>query len=149
MLGIALYQPDIPQNVGAMMRLAACTGADLHIIEPCGFPWDERKIRRSGMDYVDQMDYRRHDSWDRFLGDMKGRRLILLTTKAAESYYNFEFQKGDILLAGRESAGAPDAVHAAADARLLIPMAGQARSLNVVNATAMVLGEAIRQVHGG
>ena len=144
-----MYQPDIPQNVGAMMRLAACTGVELHIIEPCGFPWDERKIRQSGMDYVDNMDYARHESWTKFLENIVGRRLVLLTTKAAEPYYNFEFQDGDIVLAGRESAGVPDEVHSAAHARLLIPMAGSARSLNVVNATSMVLGEALRQVHGG
>lgn len=144
-----MYQPDIPQNVGAMMRLAACTGAELHIIEPCGFPWDERRIRQSGMDYVDRMDYARHQSWARFLESTARRRLVLLTTKAAEPYYNFEFQDGDILLAGRESAGAPDEVHNAAHARLLIPMAGSARSLNVVNATSMVLGEALRQANGG
>jgi tRNA (cytidine/uridine-2'-O-)-methyltransferase len=146
---IAMYQPDIPQNVGAMMRLAACTGAELHIIEPCGFPWDERKIRQSGMDYVDNMDYTRHESWAKFRENTAGRRLVLLTTKGAEPYYNFEFQDGDIILAGRESAGVPDEVHNAAHARLLIPMAGSARSLNVVNATSMVLGEALRQINGG
>lgn len=144
-----MYQPDIPQNVGAMMRLAACTGAELHIIEPCGFPWDERKIRQSGMDYVDNMDYTRHESWAKFRENTAGRRLVLLTTKGAEPYYNFEFQDGDIILAGRESAGVPDEVHNAAHARLLIPMAGSARSLNVVNATSMVLGEALRQINGG
>ncbi|HQX27424.1 MAG TPA: tRNA (cytidine(34)-2'-O)-methyltransferase [Alphaproteobacteria bacterium] len=146
---IAMYQPDIPQNVGAMMRLAACTGVELHIIEPCGFPWDERKIRQSGMDYVDNMDYTRHESWAKFRENTAGRRLVLLTTKGAEPYYNFEFQDGDIILAGRESAGVPDEVHNAAHARLLIPMAGSARSLNVVNATSMVLGEALRQANGG
>lgn len=144
-----MYQPDIPQNVGAMMRLAACTGAELHIIEPCGFPWNERKIRQSGMDYVDNMDYTRHESWAKFVENIAGRRLVLLTTKAAEPYYNFEFQDGDIVLAGRESAGVPDEVHNAAHARLLIPMAGSARSLNVVNATSMVLGEALRQANDG
>ena len=144
-----MYQPDIPQNVGAMMRLAACTGAELHIIEPCGFPWNERKIRQSGMDYVDNMDYTRHESWAKFVENIAGRRLVLLTTKAAEPYYNFEFQDGDIVLAGRESAGVPDEVHNAAHARLLIPMAGSARSLNVVNATSMVLGEALRQENDG
>ena len=142
---IALYQPDIPQNVGAAMRLAACTGVELHIIEPCGFPWDERKIRQSGMDYVDRLEYTRHSSWERFLAATTGRRLVLLTTRSAESYYNFEFRPDDLLLAGRESAGVPGEVHNAAHARLLIPMAGTARSLNVVNAAAMVLGEAIRQ----
>ncbi len=145
MVAIALFQPDIPQNVGAMMRLAACTGAELHIIEPCGFPWDERKIRRSGLDYVDQTAVIRHDSWEAFLKNTTGRRIALLTTKSADSYYDFEFQNGDILLMGRESAGVPDYVHEAAYTRLTIPMAGAARSLNVVNAAAMVIGEAIRQ----
>lgn len=148
MIAIALYQPDIPQNVGAMMRLAVCTGVQLHIIQPCGFPWDERKIRRSGMDYVDQMEYQRHDSWEIFLKNTAGSRLILLTTKADRTYYNFEFQDGDILLLGRESAGVPHAVHDTVHASVTIPMAGKARSLNVVNATAMVLGETLRQVHG-
>ncbi len=146
MISLALYQPDIPQNVGAAMRLCACTGTPLHIIEPCGFPWDERKIRQSGMDYVDRMEATRHSSWEKFTEATAGRRLILLTTKGARSYYDFEFKETDILLAGRESAGVPAEVHNAAAARLLIPMTGTARSLNVVNATAMVLGEAIRQL---
>jgi tRNA (cytidine/uridine-2'-O-)-methyltransferase len=128
------------------MRLCACTGVELHIIEPCGFPWDERKIKQSGMDYVDQTALVRHDSWAKFLAATSGRRLVLLTTKSAESYYNFEFRQDDILIAGRESAGVPDDVHAAVHARLLIPMAGKARSLNVINACSMVLGEALRQV---
>ncbi len=146
MIALALYQPDIPQNVGAAMRLCACTGVELHIIEPCGFPWNERKIRQSGMDYVEKMEYSLHDSWEKFRASVAGRRIILLTTRpAASPYYNFGFQKGDILLAGRESAGVPDSVHNAADARLRIPMAGDARSLNVVNAASMVLGEALRQ----
>jgi tRNA (cytidine/uridine-2'-O-)-methyltransferase len=146
MPAIALYQPDIPQNVGAAMRLCACMGTQLHIIEPCGFPWDERKIRQSGMDYVDQMEYSLHASWEKFRQATPNRRIILLTTKGADSYYDFKFQPTDILLAGRESAGVPDDVHNAADARLLIPMTGTARSLNVVNALSMVLGEAIRQL---
>lgn len=146
MISLALYQPDIPQNVGAAMRLCACTGTPLHIIEPCGFPWDERKIRQSGMDYVDQAPCTLHPSWQKFTEKTGESRLILLTTKGADSYYDFRFQPGDILLAGRESAGVPDEVHNAANARLLIPMTGTARSLNVVNAVSMVLGEAIRQL---
>lgn len=148
MISLALYQPDIPQNVGAAMRLCACTGTPLHIIEPCGFPWDERKIRQSGMDYVDRMETTRHNSWEKFTEATAGRRIILLTTKGARSYCDFEFKETDILLAGRESAGVPDEVHKAAHARLLIPMTGNARSLNVVNATSMVLGEALRQSRG-
>ncbi len=147
MVAIALYQPDIPQNVGAMMRLAACMGVPLHIIEPCGFPWDERKIRRSGMDYVDRAAIARHESWQKFMDEVQGKRIILSTTRSAESYCGFKFQKNDILLMGRESAGVPDDVHQAAHARITIPMAGASRSLNVVNAASMILGEMLRQVN--
>lgn len=146
MTSIALYQPDIPQNVGAAIRLAACLGVELHIIEPCGFPWDERKIRQSAMDYIDQLSLLRHSSWESFLGAIKGRRLALLTTKSTQSYYDFNFENGDILLLGRESAGVPEMVHNMVQARLTIPMAGKARSLNVINAASMVLGEAMRQL---
>lgn len=143
---LALYQPDIPQNTGAAMRLCACLGAGLDIIEPCGFPWDERRIRRAGMDYVEAADIRRHESWDAFRGAYGGtRRLILMTTKAAIPYTDFAFRPDDLLLAGRESAGVPDEVHDAAAARLVIPMRPGLRSLNVVNACAMVVGEALRQ----
>ena len=145
LLSLALYQPDIPQNVGAAMRLCACLGVHLDLIEPFGFPWKEREFRRTGMDYIDQVDFRRHISWKSFRRDKPGR-IILMTTKAAVPYTNFEFQPGDILLAGRESVGVPDDVHAVADARVLIPMHGAARSLNVVNACAMVLGEGLRQL---
>lgn len=142
---LALYQPDIPQNVGAAMRLCACLGCPLDIIEPCGFPWDERKIRQSAMDYYEAARPKRHISWQAFHESRQGR-LILMTTKAALPYTDFRFQAGDILMAGRESAGAPDEVHAAADARIFIPMQPGLRSLNVVNASAMILGEALRQV---
>jgi tRNA (cytidine/uridine-2'-O-)-methyltransferase len=146
---LALYQPDIPQNAGAAMRLCACLGAGIDIIEPCGFIWDDRKIRRSGMDYIDAVDMKRYVSWPQFLDNHKGkRRIILLTTKAAEAYTDFTFAPDDILLAGRESAGVPDEAHEAADARLVIPMRNGMRSLNVVNAAAMVLGEALRQLKG-
>lgn len=128
------------------MRLCACLGLPLDIIEPCGFPWDERKIRRAAMDYIDLLELRRHGSWERFAGERSGARIVLMTTKAATPYLSFAFRPDDILLAGRESAGVPDAVHAAADARIAIPMHPRARSLNVVNALAMVAGEAIRQV---
>lgn len=146
MVALALYQPDIPQNVGAMIRLAACTASELHIIEPCGFPWDERKIKQSGMDYIEKVTLIRHTSWNSFQTAIKGRRIILLTTKTDQSYYDFVFQPSDILLLGRESAGAPEEIHQSVDARVTIPMAGDARSLNVVNATSMVLGEFIRQL---
>lgn len=143
-LSLALYQPDIPQNVGAAMRLCACLGVGLDLIEPFGFPWDERKIRQSGMDYIDLVKYTRHESWNKFHTQKQGR-LVLMTTKGALTYSDFRFQDSDILLAGRESAGVPEDIHAAADARIYIPMKAEARSLNVINAAAMILGEASRQ----
>lgn len=146
MLRIALYQPDIPQNTGAAMRLCACMGMGLDIIEPCGFVLDDKKIRRSGMDYIKNLDMVRHGSWQRFLDTYKDkRRIVLLTTKAETPYTAFTFMDDDILLAGQESAGAPDDVHERANERLTIPMPGGGRSLNVVNALAMVSGEARRQ----
>lgn len=148
MIEIALYQPDIPQNAGAMIRLCACMGTGLHIIEPCGFPWDERKIRQSGMDYVDSLKPVRHESWGKFKEFTQGRRIILMTTKSSRPYIDFEFRSDDILLAGRESAGVPEDVHSAADGRILIPMKAGQRSLNIVNATSMILGEALRQTNG-
>lgn len=145
-LRLALYQPDIPQNAGAAMRLCACLGAGLDVIEPCGFPWDDRKIKRSGMDYADRAAVARHPSWEAFLAAYGGRqRIILMTTKADMGYTEFGFRPDDIVLAGRESAGVPGAVHAAADARIGIPMMPGMRSLNVVTAAAMILGEATRQ----
>jgi tRNA (cytidine/uridine-2'-O-)-methyltransferase len=145
MPSIALYQPDIPQNLGASMRLVACMGVHLHVIEPCGFIWDERKIRQAGMDYIDHVGYTRHTSWSEFKKKTNSSRLVLMTTKAALPYTDFQFQADDILIAGRESAGVPDEIHAAVDARVYIPMAKGLRSLNIVTATAMILGEAIRQ----
>ena len=143
---IALYQPDIPQNCGAMMRLCACMGVSLDIIEPCGFLWDERKIRTSAMDYYDKAEITRHSSWEAFQQAYQGKaRIILMSTKASQRYHEFSFEEGDILLAGRESAGVPDHVHEQADARVFIPMKQGLRSLNIVNATSMILGEALRQ----
>ncbi|HPF78569.1 MAG TPA: tRNA (cytidine(34)-2'-O)-methyltransferase [Alphaproteobacteria bacterium] len=147
MLHIALYQPDIPQNVGAAMRLCACLGIPLDIIEPCGFPWDMRKIRQSGMDYIDQTDLIRHESWNSFKETYKDRRLVLMTTKSSEPYTAFNFSANDILLAGRESAGVPEEIHQEIKSRITIPMAGQARSLNIINATAIITGEALRQIN--
>lgn len=129
------------------MRLCACLGLTLDIIEPCGFIWDERKIRQSGMDYTDLAVVKRHTDWNAFRATYPDRRLILLTTKGAVPYTDITFNDGDILIAGRESAGVPDDVHNAVDIRALIPMHAGARSLNVINASAMVLGEAIRQTH--
>lgn len=142
---IALFRPDIPQNVGAMMRLCACMGVPLNIIEPCGFPWDERKFKRTAMDYLSHVEYTRHTSWDSFIEQKQGLRIILMTSHAETGYTDFQFQKGDILLAGQESKGAPDHIHEHADARITIPMHGPVRSLNIVNATSMIIGEALRQ----
>lgn len=144
MIRLALYQPDIPGNVGAAIRLSAGLGVPLDIIEPCGFPWDERKIRTAAMDYIDLCALSRHTSWQAFKTQAAGR-IVLLTTKTDLPYYDFSFRDGDILLLGRESAGVPLDIHAAADAQITIKMAPGARSLNVINAGSMVLGEALRQ----
>jgi tRNA (cytidine/uridine-2'-O-)-methyltransferase len=147
---IALYQPDIPQNAGAVARLAACLGVPLHIVEPAGFDVSDRNFRRAGMDYLERAGIVRHVSWDAFLGWRTGRagRLLLATTRGAASYLSFSYAQGDVLLFGRESAGVPDAVHAAADARLVVPMRPGLRSLNVAQTAAMILGEALRQTGG-
>jgi tRNA (cytidine/uridine-2'-O-)-methyltransferase len=144
---LALYQPDIPQNTGAILRLAACAAIGVDIIEPCGFVWSDTRLRRAGMDYLDRVDVVRHQSWRRF-HETHGRRLVLVTTGGAEPYTAFQFDARDTLLFGRESAGAPREVHDAVDARLAIPMAPGLRSLNVALAAAMVLGEALRQTDG-
>ena len=144
---IALYQPDIPQNTGAILRLAACMAVPVDVIEPCGFVFGERHMRRAGMDYMEQVSLHRHMSWDHFMESHQGR-LILLTTRGDTPYTEFRFEKGDTLLLGRESAGVPDAVHAAANARIIVPMAAETRSLNVALTAAMVLGEALRQTNG-
>ncbi len=144
---IALFQPDIPQNTGTILRLCACLGAAAHIIEPAGFPISDRHFRRAGMDYLDHVSLTRHDSWTKFEQWRRdtSHRLVLFTTKAANSYLDYRYQTADILLFGRESAGVTDEVVAAADARLLIPIAPGLRSLNVAMAAAMALGEAVRQ----
>lgn len=142
---LALYQPDIPQNAGTLMRLGACTGVGLDIIEPCGFILDDKRMKRSVMDYADHADVTRHVSWGAFQAQRRGR-LVLLTTRAAVPYTRVAYQPDDILLLGRESAGVPDDVHDAADVRVLIPMMPGTRSLNVAIAAAMVLGEVLRQV---
>lgn len=142
---IAMFQPDIPQNVGAMIRLCACVGADLEIIEPCGFPWNEARIKQSALDYLTMVKVTRHATWEEFRQSHKGERIILMTTKTDKNYVDFEFQENDILLAGQESKGAPDFIHESVDARLSIPMNKDARSLNIVNATSMIVGEVMRQ----
>ena len=150
MIRLALFQPDIPQNAGTMLRLAGCLGIPAEIIEPCGFVFSDKHLRRAGMDYLSQVELTRHVSWETFqesrLSD--GARLILLTTGGDTLYTDFSFREGDILMVGRESAGAPEQVHEAAAARLLVPMRAQSRSLNVAAAAAMVVGEALRQTGG-
>jgi tRNA (cytidine/uridine-2'-O-)-methyltransferase len=155
---LALYQPDIPQNAGSLMRLCACLGVAMDIIEPCGFLLSDRNFRRAGMDYRAGVDLTRHESWERFVstfGAKSGgeapvreggpKRIVLLTTRATRAYASFAFAPGDTILVGRESAGVPEPVHARADATLLVPMRAGMRSLNVAQAAAMVLGEALRQ----
>jgi tRNA (cytidine/uridine-2'-O-)-methyltransferase len=144
---IALFQPDIPQNTGTILRLCACLDVTAHIIEPAGFPVSDRHFRRAGMDYLDQVGLMRHDSWSKFeqWRNGGGYRLVLFTTKGFCSYLDYDFGLTDILLFGRESAGVTDDVVAAADARLVIPIRPGLRSLNVAMAAAMALGEALRQ----
>jgi tRNA (cytidine/uridine-2'-O-)-methyltransferase len=147
---IALYQPDIPQNTGTILRLCACFGVEAHIIEPSGFPTTDRAFRRAGMDYLDAVTIVRHRAWSDFAGwrRQEGHRLIVFTTAATLSYLNFRYQPDDILLFGRESAGLPAEVHDAADARLRIPIRAGLRSLNVAVAAALAAGEALRQTGG-
>jgi len=144
---IALYQPDIPQNTGTILRLCACLNVEAHIVEPAGFPVSDRHFRRAGMDYLNQVTIVRHDSWTKFeqWRHDQGLRLVLFSTKGVLPYLEYRYAASDILLFGRESAGVPDEVAAAADARLVIPVAPGLRSLNVAMAAAMALGEALRQ----
>ena len=147
---IALYEPDIPQNTGTILRLCACLRLEAHIIEPAGFPVTDRAFRRAGMDYLDQVALTRHGSFQAF-EDWRGSerlKLVLLTTTAETSYLDHNFRDDQVLLFGRESAGVPEPVHAAADARLRIPIAKGLRSLNVAMAAALVAGEALRQTGG-
>lgn len=150
---LALYQPDIPQNTGTMLRLAACLGVSVDVIGPAGFDMSDRALRRSGLDYIGSADLTRHDSWDEFLNGTTTQRdgvsrLVLLSSKVEVSYVGFAFQPTDILLLGRESAGVPDAVRDACHASVRIPMRPGLRSLNIAVAAAMVLGEALRQTGG-
>jgi tRNA (cytidine/uridine-2'-O-)-methyltransferase len=147
MLRIALYQPDIPQNTGTILRLCACLGGEAHVIEPAGFAISDRRFRRAGMDYLDHVTLCRHDSWPRFEAWRRqaGLRLVLLSTSAERCYLDESYRATDILLFGRESAGVPEEVWSAADVRLTIPMAPALRSLNVAMAAAMVAGEVVRQ----
>lgn len=146
---IALYQPDIPHNTGAVLRLGACLGVGIDIIEPCGFLWEDKRLRRAGMDYRDLAAVTRHASWERFLDALAPpSRLVLLSTRASVAHTAFAFAQDDILLLGRESAGVPEDVFARANARITIPMAPGARSLNMAMAAALVAGEALRQTAG-
>jgi tRNA (cytidine/uridine-2'-O-)-methyltransferase len=147
---IALYEPDIPQNTGTILRLCACLGVEAHLIGPAGFPTSDRTFRRAGMDYLDRVTLVRHVSWTAFEHWRRDAslRLVLLSTKAATTYLNHGFRDDEILLFGSESAGVPETVHAAADVRLIVPMRPGLRSINVAMACAMVLGEALRQTNG-
>ena len=144
---LCLFEPDIPQNAASIIRLGACLGVPIDIVEPCGFLFSEAGFRRAGLDYVERADIVRHRSWDAFRASAQGR-LVLLTTKAALPYTGFAFRSDDILILGRESAGVPEPIHAAAEARLRVPLKAATRSINVAQAAAMVLGEALRQTNG-
>jgi tRNA (cytidine/uridine-2'-O-)-methyltransferase len=147
---LALFQPDIPQNLGAALRLGACLGVAVDVVEPCGFPLSDPAMRRAALDYAAQAEIVRHSGWRAFLEhpERTAGRLVLFTTLGAEPLHDFQFRAGDTLLFGRESAGAPPEVHDAAQARLRIPLASGARSLNVVTSAAIALGEALRQTGG-
>ena len=147
---LALFQPDIPQNAGTLMRLCACLNLPIDIIEPCGFVFNDKAMKRAGMDYLDIVNCRRHDSWADFLVYRKAHpeeygRLVLMTTKASQSYVDFQFMPKDVILMGRESAGVPQEVRETVDARIVIPMIPAARSINLAVSATMVVGEALRQ----
>jgi tRNA (cytidine/uridine-2'-O-)-methyltransferase len=149
---LALYQPDIPQNTGTILRMAACIGVDVDLIGPAGFDISDRSFRRAGLDYLSHVALTRHESFETFLGGLRIKspqlRLVLLTTHAETNHVDFAFRPDDVLMLGRESAGVPEAVHATADARVSIPLRAGMRSLNIAVAAAMVLGEALRQTNG-
>ena len=149
---LALFQPDIPQNTGTLLRLGACLDLPIDIIEPCGFLFNEKAMKRAGMDYINIATYRRHNSWQDFLEyrnqhPQEYGRLVLMTTKASIPYTDFKFEPNDIILMGRESAGVPDSIHQMVDSRLIIPMNQKARSINVAISAVMVIGEALRQTN--
>ena len=142
---IALFEPEIAGNVGNVMRLGACMGAGVDLIEPLGFEWDDRRVRRAAMDYIDHVDVVRHADFDAFLRARAGCRLVLFTTRATQSSYAFDYRTDDILLFGKESAGVTDAVRAAVDASVRLPMRAEVRSLNLATSAGIALGEALRQ----
>lgn len=143
---VALYQPDIAGNVGTMIRMCACLGLDMDIIEPCGFPFNKEKIKKSGLDYIDMVKITRYSSFEEFKANNINSRIILLTTKSSVEYTKFEFKDTDILMVGRESAGVPDNIHESVDGRVVIKMKEGTRCLNVAISLAMVVGEALRQI---
>jgi tRNA (cytidine/uridine-2'-O-)-methyltransferase len=145
---LAFFQPDIPQNLGGGIRLAACLGAGLDVIEPCGFPLTDKAVKRSALDYGGRVEIVRHRSWDAFVAAKGDARVVLFTTKGAVSLVDFAFRADDVLLFGRESAGVPDSVHQAATDRVFVPIRPETRSLNVVTAAAIGLAEALRQTAG-
>ena len=146
---IALYEPDIPQNTGNIFRLGACLGINIDIIEPTGYVFDDKRFKRSSMDYIDHINYKRHLDWETFSNWSKKNnfRLILLTTKSDKIYYNYNFNNNDILIFGRESAGVPKKIHKIVDEKITIPMVKGLRSINVSSAVALVVGEACRQLN--
>lgn len=149
---LALYQPDIPQNTGTILRLSACLGVPLDLIGPAGFDLSDRSFRRAGLDYLEHVDLTRHESFETFVAGLRADdskpRLVLLTTHAPETHIGFQFRDTDVLMLGRESAGVPEAVHRQVDARIRVPMRPGLRSLNIAVAAALVLGEALRQTGG-
>ena len=145
-LHLAFYQPDMPQNMGAAMRLCACLGIGMEVIEPVGFAWKDKEFKRSGMDYINHVELTRHISWQSFCDHFKDNRIILLTTKTDLPYTEFEFQPGDVLLCGSESSGVPEGVHNFCQHQVTIEMHHECRSLNVINAASMIVGEALRQL---
>lgn len=145
---IALFEPEIAGNVGAILRLGACLGATVDLIEPLGFEWDDRRVRRTAMDYIDFVSISRHASFDAFKATAGSSRILLFTTKAAQSAYDFAFLADDILLFGKESAGVPPSVAEACDARLKLPIRAEVRSMNLAASATLALGEALRQTGG-
>ena len=145
---IALFEPEIAGNVGAVLRLGACLGVAVDLIEPMGFEWDDKRVRRTAMDYIDHVAVVRHAGWAPFTATLGGARLVLLTTRASVSPYAFAFRPTDVLLFGKESAGVPDHVRAASDEQIRIPMRPHVRSMNLASSAALVIGEALRQTGG-
>ena len=145
---IALYEPEIAGNVGAVLRLGACLGVPIDLIEPLGFHWDDARVRRTAMDYIDHVSITRHANWNQFHATIGPARLVLLTTKSSENAYQFAFRPNDILLFGKESAGVPEYVHTACTGRIRLPMQAEARSMNLAMSAGLAVAEALRQTGG-